>query len=222
MIAPELATMLAFITTDAAIDARRPADGALARDARRASTCLTVDGDMSTNDAVFALANGLAGNAPIAEGTPDFDRVRRGARRRLRRARARDRRGRRGRDEARRGARDAARRTSPIARDLARAVAGSNLVKAAIFGADPNWGRVLAARRRARRARASWPIDPPRATVHVQGAVRLRRTARRRRATRVALRARMREPHVGDRRRASPRAPSRAPSRGAAISPTTT
>ena len=61
MIAPEMATMLAFITTDAAVDARGAAGGALAARCATSFDKLTVDGDMSTNDAVFALANGRSG-----------------------------------------------------------------------------------------------------------------------------------------------------------------
>ena len=55
-----------------------------------------------------------------------------------------------------------------IARELARTVVGSSLVKASIFGADPNWGRVLAAIG-ARVGTRHWPVDPTRATVLVQG-----------------------------------------------------
>ena len=130
---------------------------------------ITVDGDMSTNDAVFALANGLAGNAAHRGRDARARGPRRGARGRLHRARPR-RSPRTAR--ARRSSSRCASRGAPddaIARELARAVAGSSLVKAAIFGADPNWGRVLVGHRRARRARASGPIDPTRATVHVQG-----------------------------------------------------
>src|ERR1035438_7127936 len=70
MMAPELATVLAFVTTDLAVTP--PAlQSAVAGAMRSSFDMINVDGDMSTNDAVFALANGLAGNVPIEEGTPE-------------------------------------------------------------------------------------------------------------------------------------------------------
>src|SRR6266851_4036200 len=80
-----------------------------------------------------------------------------------------------------------------IARDLARAVAGSNLVKAAVFGADPNWGRMLSAAG-ARAGSQRYPVDPNRAQVRVQGVnvysgEPLNYDA-------ASLRAKMREPEV--------------------------
>src|SRR5207248_1792035 len=65
MIAPSLATMIAVVATDCAITPHALAE-ALQQAMRRSFNALTVDGDMSTNDCVFALANGAAGNAPIA------------------------------------------------------------------------------------------------------------------------------------------------------------
>src|SRR5207253_3406688 len=81
-----------------------------------------------------------------------------------------------------------------MARELARAVAGSNLVKAAIFGADPNWGRVLMAiggRVGSRR----WPIDPTRANVFVQGSCVYEKGQPTGTDT-LALKAKMRRPEV--------------------------
>ena len=112
MIAPELATMLAFITTDVAVTPRA-LQSALARAMKTSFDMITVDDDMSTNDAVFALANGLAGNAAHRGGDRRARGARPGARGRVRRARAADRRGRRGRDEARRGARRRRARRAP-------------------------------------------------------------------------------------------------------------
>lgn len=166
MIAPQMATMIAIITTDAAI-APALLDRALGAAVEDSFNCLVVDGDMSTNDAVFALANGRAGNAPISEPGRDFDAFSaaltavctelartiaadgEGATRRL--------------DVEVNGAPSA-----DIARDLARSIAASSLVKAAIFGADPNWGRILSTVG-ARAGSQNYPIDPYQAKVVVQG-----------------------------------------------------
>jgi acetylglutamate kinase len=192
MIAPELATMLAFITTDLAVSP--PAlQSALARAMRASFEMITVDNDMSTNDAVFALANGLAGNATIEDGTPEHAALAEaleGVCTELARQIAEDGEGATKLVEVRiGGAPDVA-----MARELARSVAGSSLVKAAIFGADPNWGRVLAAIG-ARVGSRKWAIDPTRATVHVQGTCVYTDGAPTG-VDPVALRARMREPHV--------------------------
>ena len=64
MIHPNMATMLAFITTDAAHRTGRPAGGAAARRGRTFNM-ISVDGDTSTNDMVVVLANGLAGTPPL-------------------------------------------------------------------------------------------------------------------------------------------------------------
>ena len=166
MIAPELATVLAFITTDLRVSAR-VLQAALSKAVKTTFEMLTVDGDMSTNDAIFVMANGLAANDPIREGTADFDAL-------VETLEAL------GTDLSRQIAEDGDGATKVIevrisgapdvamARELARAVAGSTLVKAAVFGADPNWGRVLAAIG-ARVGSRKWPIDPNHATVHVQG-----------------------------------------------------
>ncbi len=166
MIAPELATVLAFVTTDLAVSSRT-LQSALARAVQTSFEMLTVDGDMSTNDAVFVLANGLAGNTPIEEGSREYASLVAALEALcidLARQIAEDGDGATKLLEVRiAGAPD-----DPMARELARAVVGSSLVKAAIFGADPNWGRVLAAIG-ARVGSLRWPIDPTRAVVHVQG-----------------------------------------------------
>ncbi len=192
MIAPELATMLAFITTDLAVS---PAalQSALRAACHASFDMITVDGDMSTNDAVFVLANGLAGNATIEEGTADHGTLTEALRSlcvELARQIAEDGEGATKLVEVRiGGAPDDA-----IARDLARAVAGSSLVKSAIFGADPNWGRVLSAIG-ARVGSHRWPVDPTRAAVSVQGTSVYEGGAPTG-VDAVALRAKMREPHV--------------------------
>jgi glutamate N-acetyltransferase/amino-acid N-acetyltransferase len=143
MIEPNMATMLGFITTDAAISPamlRRALLLAIARSFNR----LVVDGDESTNDSVFLLASGKAGNTPITRGGADFALFRSALEAvcvSLARQMAKD-----GEGATKfvtvtvRGARsetDAAR--------AARAVAKSPLAKTSWFGRDPNWGRVLAA-----------------------------------------------------------------------------
>jgi glutamate N-acetyltransferase/amino-acid N-acetyltransferase len=148
MIHPNMATMIGIITTDAAISASA-LDSVLRRAVNRSFNRLTVDGDMSTNDIALIMANGAAGSAegniPIAgaEGPAytAFAEALEGLCIQLARAMARD-----GEGAARlvtvtvRGA-----ASEEDAAVLARSVAGSSLVKAACFGADANWGRVLCA-----------------------------------------------------------------------------
>ncbi|GHV75695.1 arginine biosynthesis bifunctional protein ArgJ [Spirochaetia bacterium] len=143
MIHPNMATMLCFITTDAAIS-RDCLDAALRQSVRRSFNRLTVDGDTSTNDTIIVMANGLAGNPPITAPGPEYDSFTaalQGLCVKLARAMARD-----GEGASRLvtvtvgGAADEA-----AAAALAKSVAASSLVKAACFGADANWGRVLCA-----------------------------------------------------------------------------
>jgi acetylglutamate kinase len=191
MIAPEMATVLAFITTDLRVNAPT-LQAALRRAMKTSFEMLTVDGDMSTNDAVFAMANGLAANAPVHEGTSEFGALVETLEALcidLSRQIAEDGDGATKLVEVRvGGAPDA-----NMARELARAVAGSSLVKTAIFGADPNWGRVLAAVG-ARVGSRRWPIDPTRAIVHVQGTCVYDQAPTG--ADAPALRAKMRDPLV--------------------------
>ncbi len=192
MIAPELATMLAFITTDAAI-APAALQAALTRAMGGTFNMLTVDNDMSTNDAVFAMANGLARNAEITTGTPEyalFEAAVNDVCSDLARAIAEDGEGATKLLEVTvRGA-----PTEEIARDLARSIAGSSLVKAAMFGADPNWGRVLATVG-ARAGSRKWNVDPLRATVAIQGAAVFANGAPTGMDP-IVLRAKMREPTI--------------------------
>ncbi len=145
MIAPRLgtvrrhATMLAFLTTDARI-APGPLGTLLASRADRTFNMVNVDGDTSTNDTVYLLANGAAGGAP-ADGDPAFAALLETALTSLARSVAGD-----GEGATKllsvtvRGA-----RSVEEARRAARAVVGSTLVKAAVFGADPNVGRIACA-----------------------------------------------------------------------------
>lgn len=165
MIAPQLASTLAFICTDVAIG---PAllQKALLAAMDGSFNNLTVDNDMSTNDMVLALANGALGNAELEAGA-DFEAFSvqlSSLCAELAKEVARDGEGATKLLEVRvTGA-----PTRPIAVDLARSVAGSTLVKAAIFGADPNWGRILATVG-ARCGSQKYPVDPSAAKVSVQG-----------------------------------------------------
>jgi glutamate N-acetyltransferase/amino-acid N-acetyltransferase len=141
MIHPQMATMLAFITTDAAVEPeawrsllRRAADVSFNQ--------ITVDGDTSTNDMVLALANGAAGvevppsqlEAMVTEVCTE-----------LARAIARDGEG----ATCLVTVLVAGTEDDAAARAMARTIAGSSLVKSAVFGRDPNWGRIAAAAGRA-------------------------------------------------------------------------
>jgi len=192
MIAPEMATALAFITTDISVTPQA-LQSALSRAMKSSFEMVAIDGDMSTNDAVFVMANGLAGNPTIEEGSPDHAalcEVIEALCVELAREIAEDGDGATKLVEVRvAGAPDVT-----IARDLARSVVGSNLVKAAIFGADPNWGRVLAVVG-ARVGSQHWPIDPTQAIVRVQGVCVYDGRAPAS-VDVLALRAKMREPFV--------------------------
>jgi glutamate N-acetyltransferase/amino-acid N-acetyltransferase len=142
MIHPNMATMLCFLTTNAALHPDF-AHEVLLDSVNDTFNMISIDRDTSTNDSVMLLANGLAGNEPI-QGGDDAFRFAAGLRRVctfLATAIVRDGEGMTKFFEVQvRGARSAME-----ARLGARAVVSSNLVKAALYGADPNWGRILAA-----------------------------------------------------------------------------
>lgn len=143
MIAPNMATMLCFIGTDACIG-RKALQSALRFAVERSFNSITVDGDTSTNDTVFALANWIAGGNEIGEGTPAFDQFRNALTalcQRLAKMIAADGEGATKLIEIRvTGALN-----ESDARSVALTVANSLLVKTALFGNDPNWGRIAAA-----------------------------------------------------------------------------
>jgi glutamate N-acetyltransferase/amino-acid N-acetyltransferase len=152
MIAPNMATMLAFFTTDAAVEPtllRRALVEATGESLNR----ITVDGDTSTNDCAVVLASGASGAAAIDGEGPGFGAFRDAlmeAARQLARMLVKDGEGVTRIAEVRvEGA-----RTSAEADRIARTVAESPLVKTALHGGDPNWGRVLAAV-----GRAGVPLD---------------------------------------------------------------
>ncbi len=143
MISPNMATMLCFLMTDLAVE-RKALDRALKETVEGTFNLITVDGDMSTNDTVLIMANGLAGNAPLTEGSPGYESFRDALFEladELSRMIARD-----GEGATRlivvrvRGASDHA-----DAKRAAFSVARSPLVKTAVYGRDANWGRIMAA-----------------------------------------------------------------------------
>ena len=143
MIHPNMGTMLAFVTTDCAITHEMLSD-ALHEVVSRTFNRVTVDGDTSTNDMCVVLANGMAGNSLIEWKDQDYETFLAALEevcRHLSRAIAGD-----GEGASKlvtckmHGA-----RSEESAERLAKAVVGSSLVKAAMFGADANWGRVLCA-----------------------------------------------------------------------------
>lgn len=143
MIHPNLhATMLAIIVTDAHIT---PAGlrTSLQKAVDQSFNMTTIDRDTSTNDSVFALANGLADNERITKKSPneEFQEGLNYVTRELAKMMARDGEGATHMIEVQ----VESARNRREARKAARAVAGSNLLKAAIFGKDPNWGRIVAA-----------------------------------------------------------------------------
>ena len=143
MIHPNMATMLAFLSTDAAVDGAF-LDSTLRNCADDTFNMVTIDGDTSTNDMVLLLANGAAGNAEIREGTPDaeaFAAALRALCTHLSRELVRDAEG----SEKIFSVRVEGAASLRDARLAARAIAGSMLVKSAIHGNDPNWGRVVCA-----------------------------------------------------------------------------
>ncbi|WP_454294519.1 bifunctional glutamate N-acetyltransferase/amino-acid acetyltransferase ArgJ [Salana multivorans] len=137
MLAPGLATMLVVLTTDAVVDAERAA-AALRAATRRTFDRVDSDGCMSTNDTVLLLASGASGVTP-ADGT--FEAVLEQACARLARALVADAEG--ASHDIAVTVTNASSEEAAVA--VARAITRSNLFKAAIFGNDPNWGRVLSA-----------------------------------------------------------------------------
>ncbi len=143
MINPAMATLLAFLTTDAAIEPVALQD-CLTTAVEHSFNRISVDGDQSTNDTVLCLANGRAGNAPLTPIHPDW---------KIFRAAVNEAAGQLARLIVKDG--EGANKLVTLtvkgapgrraASRVARAVANSLLVKTSWFGADPNWGRVICA-----------------------------------------------------------------------------
>ncbi len=164
MIRPDMATMLCFITTDADIE-----PSALRKALRHAVAvsfnCITVDGDMSTNDTVFVLANGRAGNPTLRSRSKAFDAFTEGLTEvclRVARMLVMDGEG---------ATKFIAIRVSGAAskeeaRQVGLAIANSPLVKTAFYGCDPNWGRIICAA-----GYSGVAIDESLTTIAINGSV---------------------------------------------------
>lgn len=147
MIHPNMATMLGFITCDAAVSSSLWQD-MLRRAADKSFNQITVDGDTSTNDTLYALANGQSRTPAITSPGPEADKLEAMLTfvcQHLAKAIARDGEGASCLVEVQVTGAD----SDADARLIARTIAGSSLVKSAIFGRDPNWGRIAAAAGRA-------------------------------------------------------------------------
>ncbi len=158
MIQPRMATTLGFVLTDANIPVPI-LKKMLVRANDKTYNCISVDGDTSTNDTLIVLANGASGVRPDPSEMPMVERTLTGVLEALAKAIARDGEG------ARKlitievtGA-----TTDGAARQIARSVANSPLVKTAIAGSDPNWGRVLCAA-----GYSGVPFDPAKINIVMQ------------------------------------------------------
>ncbi|MEM9163115.1 MAG: bifunctional ornithine acetyltransferase/N-acetylglutamate synthase [Cyanobacteria bacterium P01_F01_bin.4] len=160
MIHPNMATMLAFVTCDAAVSPPLWQD-MVRRAANQSFNQITVDGDTSTNDALMALANGESRTPAITEPGPDADKLEAMLTEvciHLAKCIARDGEGATCLLEVRvTGA-----ASDTAARAAARTIAGSSLVKSAIFGRDPNWGRIAGAA-----GRAGVPFDQAQLSIQL-------------------------------------------------------
>jgi len=147
MICPNMATMLSFITTDAAL-APDLLQECLSKSVETSFNCLTVDGDGSTNDSVIILANGAAGYPQFGAGSAELEAFQEAldfVTTSLAKQIAADGEGATKFVEIKVEGAD----SFDDARQVAKTIANSPLVKTAMFGKDPNWGRVLAAAGRA-------------------------------------------------------------------------
>lgn len=143
MIHPNMCTMLSFVTTDAAIS-KECLQKALSRDITDTYNMISVDGDTSTNDTVLLLANGLAGNREITEEDEDFEvfcQALNDINETLAKKMAGDGEGCTALFEVK----VVGAGSKEQARLLAKSVVTSSLTKAAVFGHDANWGRILCA-----------------------------------------------------------------------------
>src|SRR5690625_3780516 len=143
MIEPNMATMLAFVTTDAVIESEM-LELALKEVTNQTFNCITVDGDTSTNDTALVMASGLAGNESLTPQHQDWDLFKALLRQTCE-------------DLAKEIARDGEGATKLIEVEItgavddsqaikaAKSVVGSSLVKTAVFGADENWERIISA-----------------------------------------------------------------------------
>lgn len=143
MICPNMATMLAFITTDAVIE-KKALKKALSCAVNKSFNMITVDNDQSTNDFVLCMANGMAGNKTIHEETEDYRIFSESLLQVCTYLAKKIAENGEGADKLIEVKVEGA-WSEKDARRIARKIAGSNLVKAAVSGAWPNWGRIAAA-----------------------------------------------------------------------------
>ncbi len=143
MVCPNMATNLIFLTSDAAISPEL-LQKALSEDVKTSFNMVSVDGDQSTNDTCCILCNGLAGNEPITRDCEDYETFKKALRHctvKLSKMIAADGEGATKLIEcAVSGA-----ESEKMAQNVAKTIIKSSLVKAAMFGADANWGRILCA-----------------------------------------------------------------------------
>lgn len=162
MIAPNMATMLAYILTDATVE-----PVCLRRILRRAAdetfNCVTIDGDTSTNDTVLLLANGVAGNLPVISGTKEERLLFKAVHKVAEELALKLIKGGEGTTKVVEIKVEGARSVSD-ARKVALSVANSKLVKTAFYGADPNFGRIVMAI-----GYAGVPVDPDKIDVSFNG-----------------------------------------------------
>jgi glutamate N-acetyltransferase/amino-acid N-acetyltransferase len=159
MIQPQMATTLGFVMTDANIPGA-PLRAILKRSVERSYNRLSVDGDTSTNDTLLLLANGGSGVRPDPKELPQVEEAIAGVMAKLAQAIARD-----GEGARKLVTIDIAGASSDhAAARLARAIANSPLVKTAIAGSDPNWGRILSAA-----GNSGVAFDPARTDIQMQG-----------------------------------------------------
>lgn len=143
MIHPNMCTMLAFVTTDAAIS-KELLQEALSEDVKDTYNMISVDGDTSTNDTVLLLANGMAGNAEITEKNEDYEVFKQAlnvVNETLAKKMAGDGEGCTALFEVK----VVGAESKEQAVTLSKSIITSSLTKAAIFGHDANWGRILCA-----------------------------------------------------------------------------
>ncbi len=171
MICPNMATMLCFICTDVSIDAVMLRD-VLRECVAHSFNCISVDGDMSTNDTVAVLANGAADNPTLVQPDDEDYEVFRAALLHVTQ------------DLARQIAFDGEEATKSVtievtgaesfeqARAMGKAIANYNLLRTMLYGMDFNWGRVAAAM-----GASLIEFDPAQVTIEVQGIVPWRRGA---------------------------------------------
>jgi glutamate N-acetyltransferase/amino-acid N-acetyltransferase len=162
MIHPDMATMLAYLTTDVVID-QKILQKTLRTVADQSFNCISVDGETSTNDTVLCLANGLAGNTRIrgsSSAHTQFQNLLHEVCHFLAMEICRD-----GEGATKIIKIEISGASSrKAAKQFAQTLATSPLVKTAIFGADPNWGRIIAAL-----GRAGLPLHPHRIVIAFNG-----------------------------------------------------